>query len=275
MYVNSLPDVESGNESELLQPDFLAEVREGLALDEYDHRVELLPVYNSTFGSIEVKGDLDVFTDVLVLQGPINLTSSSFPFEKSTEIKMYGKLHLMLRNTTLFISPSESYILIKPSSYAKGRVLIDDSEAVIVADVNVTYKPDVPVSIEFNASSLSLYARLPSINASGTITFDELDVHADLYVPLAGIVQQKAEIQGKVEFDTMYISNPLTIFSKFQHEGQILNLAETTSRPDIPWNQVLTSPYNLAFNTIFFLGIALYTVRKRKTRHTTTNKKIE
>lgn len=275
MYVNSLPAVESGNKSKLLQPDFLAEIREGLALDEHDHRVKLLPVYNSNFGIIEVRGDLDVFTDVLVLQGPMNLISSSFLFEKSTEIKMYGKVHLVLSNTTLFIFPSESYMLIKPSSYAKGRILIDDSEAVIVADVNFTYKPDVPVSIEFNASSLSLYARLPSINASGTITFNELDVHVDLYVPLAGIVQQKAEIQGNVEFGTTYISNPLILFSKFECEGQILNLAERASRPDIPWNQVLTSPYNLAFNTIFFLGIVLYIVRKRKTGHTTTSKKIE
>jgi len=97
-------------------------------------------------------------------------------------------------------------------------------------------------------------------------------VHAALYIPLAGIVQQKAEIQGNVKFDIMYVSNPLIIFSMFQANGKILNL-ETTSRPTIPWAQVLTSPYNLAFNTIFILGIATYLLKKRKTRGQPQNKK--
>jgi hypothetical protein len=54
------------------------------------------------------------------------------------------------------------------------------------------------------------------------------------------------------------------MFSMFQTEGTVLNLAATTSRPTIPWVEVLTSPYNMAFNVIFLLGITTYLVRRRK-----------
>jgi len=45
-------------------------------------------------------------------------------------------------------------------------------------------------------------------------------------------------------------------------------LAETTPRPTIPWAEVLSSPYNLAFNTIFLLGVAIYFAKKRKAKPT-------
>jgi len=272
LYVNSFPEV--GKESELLQPEFLEKVKEALTLDEYVYRVNVLPVYNSTFGSIEIDGDLNICTDILMLQGSVNLTDPPFPFKKSAEIKIYGKVNLTIKNASLLVFPSESYMLIRPESYpVEGEVLLDGSETLIVADANVIYNSDMPVSFKFKTTGLSLYARLPSINASGTITFDQLDVHAALYIPLAGIVQQRAEIRGSVKFDTLYISNPLIMFSMFQADGEILNLAETTSRPTIPWAQVLTSPYNLTFNTIFVLGIAIYIAKKRKAK-TTVNEKV-
>jgi len=275
LYINSFPTVDVGKGSEILQSDFLEKVKELLPFEEYVQRVNVLPVYNSTFDNIEIKGDLKVDTDILMLQGAINLPNSPFPITESTEIKIYGKINLTIKNATLLISPSESYILIKPESYPiEGEVLVDGSKAFIVADTNVIYNSSMPVSFKFNTRGLSLYARLPSINATGTIIFDQLDVHSALYVPLAGIVQQKAEIQGNVKFDTMYISNPIIIFSMFQANGKILNLAETTSRPAIPWVEVLTSPYNLAFNTIFVLGIVFYTIIKRKAK-TTSNKEID
>jgi len=111
-----------------------------------------------------------------------------------------------------------------------------------------------------------LLVRLPSLNASGTITFDQLDVHAALYVPLAGTVQQKAEVQGNVRFNVMYVNNPVIIFSKFQAEGDIVNLAKMASRPTIPWAEVLTSPYNILFNIFFLSGVAIQFLRKRKTK---------
>jgi len=274
LYVNSFPIIEAGKEYELLQLEFLEKVREALTLDEYVHRVNVLPVYNSTFGSIEINGDFSISTDILTLQGSVDLTDPPFQFNKSTEIKIYGEVNLTIKNASLLIFPSESYMLIKPESYpVESEVLVGGSEALIVADTNVIYNSDVPVSFKFKTTGLSLYARLPSINASGAVTFDQLDVHAALYIPLAGIVQQRAEVRGSVKFDTMHISNPLIIFSMFQADGEILNLAETTSRPTIPWNQVLTSPYNLAFNVIFLLGVAICIVKKRKAK-TTINEKV-
>lgn len=272
LYVNSFPATEVGKESELLLPEFLEKVKGALALDEYAHEVTVLPVYNSTSGSIQINGDLNIITDSLILEGSVNLTNTSLPVNESAEIKIYGKVNLTIKNASLVLFPSESHMSIKPESYPiEGEVLVNDSEALIIADTNVIYNSDMPPSFKFKTTRLSLYARLPSIDASGTITFDELDVHAALYIPLAGIVQQKAEIQGSVKFDTMYISNPLIIFSMFQADGKILNL-ETTSRPTIPWAQVLTSPYNVAFNAIFLLGIALYAVKRKRTKITTSQK---
>jgi hypothetical protein len=276
LYINSFPTVAAGKESEVLQPEFLAEIKEYLPSEESVPKVNVLPVYNSTSGSMQTKGDLKVDTDILILQGTINLPNSPFSVNESTEIKIYGKTNLTIKNATLLISPSESYMLIKPESYPiEGEVLVEDQKAaLIVADANVIYNSDMPISFKFKTTALSLYARLPSINVSGTITFDQLDVHAALYVPLAGIVQQRAEIRGSVKFDTMYISNSLIMFSMFQADGEILNLAETTSRPTVPWAQVLTSPYNLAFNTIFLLGIAIYIVQKKKTKTIVNEKAV-
>jgi len=264
VYINSFSAAQVEEDSDLLQPDFLEKVKEALVLEEYKHRISILPVYNSTLGNIEINGDLNIYTDILVLQGSIDSTSSPFPLDESTEIKIYGKVNLTIKNTSLLIFPSEQYMIIKPKSYtAEGEVLVDGSETLIVADTNVTYNFNMPFSFEFRATGLSLYARLPSINASGTITFDQLDVHVAPYIPLAGIVQQKSEIQGSVRFDTMYVTTPFTIFSMFQAGGKILNLAET-STPPIPWTEILSSPYNVAFNIIFLLGIVLYVAKKRK-----------
>jgi hypothetical protein len=270
LYVNSLPTAAAGNGSDVLQPEFLEKVKELLGLKRYVPTISVLPVYNSIYGGMEFTGDLRVDTDTLMLQGAINLPNSPFPVNESTEIKIYGKINLTIKNATLLISPSESYMLFKPESYPiEGEVRVDGFKALIVADANVIYNSDMPISFKFKTTALSLYVRLPSINVSGTITFDQLDVYSALYVSLAGIIQQKAEIQGNVKFDTMWISNSLTIFSMFHAEGKILNLAETTSpRPTIPWVEVLSSPYNVAFNTSFLLGIAIYIVKKRRTRIT-------
>jgi hypothetical protein len=271
LYINTLPKIAVGEESDILQPDFLKEVKILLTIEEYVQKIDTLPVYNSIFGGIQIQGDLEVNTDILMLQGAINLPNSPFLVNESTEIKIYGKINLTIKNATLSISPSESYMLIKPDNYPiEGEIFVNASEpALIIADGNVIYNSDAPVSFKFKTTGISLSARLPSINASGTITFDQLDVHAALYIPLAGIVQQKAEIQGSVKFDITYVSNPVTIFSMFQAEGKILNLAETiTSRPTIPWTEVLSSHYNIAFNAAFLLSIAIYMVKKRKAKPT-------
>ncbi|MBN1245746.1 hypothetical protein JXA31_09165 [Candidatus Bathyarchaeota archaeon] len=267
LYVNSFPMLAAGTESAILQTEFLDKVNDLLALNYSYPPIDALPVYNSAFGYMQVTGDLQLETDVLKLQGTINLTNSPFSVNQFTEIEICGKTNLVIKNATLIVSPSESYLLIKPESYPiEGEVLLDKN-ALIVADDEVVYNSDVPVSFTFKTSGLSIYARLPSINASGTIIFDQLDVHSALYVPLEGIVQQKAEIRGNVKFDTLYISYPLTMFSNFKAEGTVLNLAdETTSKPTINWVEVLSSSYNVAFNVIFFLGVSVYAVKKRRKR---------
>ena len=262
LYIN----LEVGEKSELLKPEFIEKIKEDLTLDKYVHKVDTLPVYNSTFGSIEIDGNLNLSTDVLKIQAhAINLAGMPFQLNGSAEILVYGRVTLTINNTSLLISPLESYLMVKPEGYhVEGEVLIEGNNSlIIVVDTNAVYSFNTPISFEFKAAGASTYARLPSISASGIIIFDQLDVHEALYVPLAGIVQQKAEVQGNVKFSTMYISSPLIMFSTFQAEGETLNLAETASRRSIPWFNVLTSPHNIIFNTIFLLGITICTVKKR------------
>lgn len=267
VYVNLLPLIGTGNKSEILQPDFLENFRELLNLQETPARINVLPVYNSISGSIQVKGELQINTDALMLQSAKGFEGLPIPLNESSEIEFYGKINLTIRNSTFLIYPSESYMQIKPENYPiEAEVSLDNSSnTMIVTGTSNNYQVEAPASFQFNTTNLSVYARLPSVNATGTIDFDQLDVEASLYVPLAGIVQQPAEIQGSLKFDSLYISNPITIFSMFQAKGKIINLAETTSPPPtIPWIEVLVSPYNIAFNAIFVVGLAFYTIKKRR-----------
>jgi hypothetical protein len=267
VYVNLFPLIGTGNEPEILQPDFLENFRVLLNLQETPTRINVLPVYNSISGSIQVKGDLQINTDALMLQSATGFAGLPLPLNESSEIEFYGKISLTVKNSTFLIYPSESYMQIKPENYPiEAAVSLDNSSnAMIVTGTSNNYQVEAPAFFKFNTTNLPVYARLPSVNATGTIDFDQLDVHASLYVPLAGIVQQPAEVQGSVKFDSLYISNPITIFSMFQAEGKILNLAETTSSPPtIPWIEVLTSPYNIAFNAIFVVGLVFYTIKKER-----------
>ncbi len=266
LYVNSFPLIELGRESEILQPKFLANFQGLLHLAGTSIRINALPVYNSISGGMRVKGDLQIETDTLTLSSSTNFDGLLLPLNKSSEITLYGKINLVIKNSTMLIAPLESYVQIKPENHpVEAEVFIGGTDkALIVTDAANNHQLYVPTSFKFNTTSLSVYARLPSVNASGSITFDQLDVHSALYVPLAGIVQQPAEIQGNVKFDVLCVSRPVTIFSVFKADGTIIDLAqETISRPTIPWTGVLSSPYNIAFNATFLLGIAIYVVRKR------------
>jgi len=251
--------------SDVTKQELIGEVRQALALYEYPRKVDVLPVYNSTSGDIKIDGDLNLLTDALELQGSATLTGSPFQLNGSTEIGIYGKVTLTIKNASLLISPSESYLIIKPESYPlEGEVVIEGHNALIIVGKNVIYNLSTPVNFKFRSENISLNARLPMVNASGTITFDKLDVHGALYVPLAGIVQQKAKVEGKVKFDTAYISSPLIIFSMFKADGKIINLdAITPSKLTIPWSEVLSSSYTIIFNIIFFSSVIFYAFKKR------------
>jgi hypothetical protein len=274
IYINSMIDV--GKESAIIQAGFIDEFRKNIKAEGYSQRGETLPVYNSAFGDMQVNGYLNIETDVLSLQGAINLTGSPFSINEYTKIELYGKISLSIKNASLLVSPSESYLLINPEIYPiEGQVLIDVlDEAMIITDTNAIYTSGLPISFNFQATQLCLRANRPSVNASGTIVFDQLDAHSALYVPLAGIIQQKAKIQGSVKFDTLYISYPITMFSSFEAEGNVVNLSETTSTPTINIIEMLLSPYNLAFNAFFFICASVYVIIKRRKKATFKLKNI-
>jgi hypothetical protein len=260
--------------SDITKQELIGKIRQILSLSEHSHKVDILPVYNSTYNNIRINGNLDLCTDVLELQGRTILAGLPFQLNGYAKIWIYGKVTVTINNSSLLISPSESYLTIKPESYPlEGKVTVEGRNALIVVDENITYNLNIPLNFVFKSENISLNARLPSVNASGTIIFDKLDVHEALYVPLAGIVQQKAEVKGKVRFSTAYISNPLIIFSIFKADGKILNLdAMTPSKPAIPWSEVLSSSYNLVFNIAFFSSIIFYGFKKRRAKQTIKEK---
>ena len=139
---------------------------------------------------------------------------------------------------------------------------MEGHSAMIIVDKNTVYNLSMPTSFKFRSENISLNARLPLVDISGVVIFDKLDVHEALYVPLVGIIQQKAKVEGRVKLYTAYISDPIIIFSMFKADGKILNLEQT--RKTIPWSEVLSSPYNLIFNVVLFSStISYYAFRKR------------
>jgi len=144
LYVNSVPAIKAGRESELLQPELLEKIREVLTLNKYAQKVDVLPVYNSTFGGIEVNGDLEVYTDILKLNGSLDSMDSLLQFTGSGETNVLGKVSLTIKNASLFIYPSESYLIIKPEKYpVEGEILVNGSNNLIISDGNVIYNSAV------------------------------------------------------------------------------------------------------------------------------------
>jgi hypothetical protein len=157
---------------------------------------------------------------------------------------------IVIDNSTSLLEPSESYISIKPTIGTKIYIINPD-----IRELRV---------IEFNSSINSLAARLPFVNASGVITFNNLKAYANAttYIPLAGTFG-RAMVQGDVTFSSQFVSPKNIIFSYLYIKGIISDLSPPstreelalTSHPNIPWFQVLLSPYNLfiAAICIFFI----------------------
>ena len=104
---------------------------------------------------------------------------------------------------------------------------------------------------------LLIDASMPNIEILGSVIFDSLDVHSELYVPLAGIVQEKAKIEGKVIFSTRYINNPITMFSNFTSEGRIKKISNTIPNRNIPWKKTFLSPFNYILIFSIILGVII------------------
>jgi hypothetical protein len=279
VYVNIYSLLQSSDEQTPFQTtDLITMIKNALDIPGYNDSISLRELpgvnFNMTSGDFEVTGNLSLSTDLLILTNS-SFLNSSFPSSKTSTVTIYGKSTLNIQNASLHVSPSESSLLIKPkNNLTQGQIIIDSKAMLQINDLldNSTIMNETQNMLNFQAEELS--AKSPEVNLSGDIIFDSLYVHVSPYVPLDGIVLQKAEVQGKVKFSTIYISNPLTFFSAFKADGKILNLGQTTPRPTIQWAEVFSSPYNIAFNATFLLSIAIYIVKKRKAK-TTINKKIE
>jgi hypothetical protein len=278
VYVDIQSLLVSCEEHKLLsQTNFINMVKNAFYIPSYNASTSTIRrpgvTFNMTYGEFEVIGNLSLFTDLLVLKNA-TLLSPNFTYNKTFTISVYEKSTLNIQNATLFVFPSESYLLVKPeNNLILGQILVNSKVMLKISDSvgSSTIMNETQKVLNFQAEEL--LAKLPAVNASGEIIFKSLYTHVSPYTPLAGIVLQKAKVQGNVKFDTMYISDPLTIFSMFQAEGKIVNLDETTSRLTIPWAEVLISPYNIAFNVFFLLGVATQILKKKKVE--ITEKEIE
>jgi hypothetical protein len=221
---------------------------------------------NMTSGVFEVKGNLSLSTDLIVLNNG-TLLNPNFANSKVLATSLFGRSTLTIQNATLSVSPSESYLLVKAEgNLIQGQILVHPRVTGSIdrsnSEGNSTIANETQEVMNFQVEEL--LARMPAVNASGEIIFSSLFTHVSPYILLDAIVLQGAKIQGTVRFDSMYISDPLTIFSTFHADGAIVNMAETTPRPTIPWLEILSSPYNIAFNAIFFVGIAVYFVKIKR-----------
>jgi len=271
VYVDIYSLLKSSDEETLFPTtDFINKVSDALCQPRYNDSGSLrrLPGvnFNMTYGDFEVTGNLSLSTDLLVLTNS-SFLNSSFPSSKTSTIIVYGKSTLNIQNASLHVSTSESSILIKPkNNLTQGQISVTSRVTLQVSSSSgiSTTMNETETVLNFQAEGLS--AKLPEVTLSGEIVFDSLYVHVTPYVPLPGILLQKAEVQGKIVFSTIYISKPLIFFSTFQANGKIQNLAETAPRLTIPWTDIMISPYNIAFNAAFLLCIAIYMVKKRNAK---------
>lgn len=265
LYINLFSLISTGRETEIFQVSFLKDIKETLQLREGSVKSYVLPVYNSSLNGIQFEGDLELRTDFLELRSITGF--NELPYFNVTSIRIYGNAILTIKNASLLLYPSESCIKIKPEKYPiEAEIFFENRNNTVIIFNDMS---DCREIFPFKIRTINLVAcaRLPSVNAAGTMIFDQLDVHAALYIPLQGIVKQKSEIRGKIRFSTSYISSPLILFSIFQAEGIILNLSKIPFK-SIPWRDILFSSYNIIFNLIFALVILCVNLKKRIKIHT-------
>ena len=257
LYIN-LDSPNSQTELSLLGSSFIKVINSFLTNTGYDLHSSTLPVYNSIKGEMRLNGDLVVNTDTLKIQGNLKISNSSLGLGYSN-IEILGNLSIVMHNSSLLVNPAdESYLSIQESTYSVMSLEVTGENMHVFSDGILIYNSTESYTLMVYASNSSALAKLPSFRFFGVVEFDKLDVHSSLYVPLAGIVQQPAKIRGLVEFKILWITKPLVIFSEFQVSGKVTNLATITHSRELSWNEVLTSPYNIAFNLLFLLLISFF-----------------
>jgi len=220
------------------------------------HIVKYFPSYNLTSGETHIIGSLNLISDFISFKG--NLNSIALPYNPETisEITVYGPGRINLYNASVSIFPSahSSHLLIEAQS-VKGEIVADGSSLMLIkTSSGGTDIFERSISTYFNASDISIIVLSPSVEASGKIVFDSLDVRVRPAVPLAGISRKKALIQGTIKFNTSYTTPTIVMFSSYQFDGTVIKMAEKTASISIPWSKVLTSPYHLLL--LFSLVVA-------------------
>jgi len=214
------------------------------------------PSYNATSGETCINGNLNLVSDFISLKGKLNSIALPCDPETISEIAVYGRSRINTYNASISIFPSGiiSHLLIEAQSLT-GEIVTDESSVMLIKTSNgTTCTLKGPVSTNFNGSNISIIALSPSVEASGKIVFDSLDVRVRPAVPLAGISREKAMIQGTMKFNASYTTPTIVIFSSYQFDGTVTKMAEKTATISIPWIEVLTSPYHLLL--LFLLALA-------------------
>ncbi len=256
IYINTNSVSLDGNLSNLLTPSLLESTRNQLNITYSSPKTETLPIYNSAFNNILVDGTLKIDTNNLILQGQLNLSCVVLPVEPQESIQISGAANVTASKGVFSIYPSESYLIIKSDYAIDGSITSASNQTYILLGQNKIHFP-YGSSFVFNGTAI-IQTRLPSITAVGTIRFDELDVHSSLYVPIAGIVQKSAQIDGSVKFGTNFISYPVIIFSYFTVQGTIQSIAETSFSHLIVWSDILKSPYFIIYTLLFIAILCVY-----------------
>jgi len=268
VYFDIYPLLKSSNAQTILQTkDLVTTIESALSIQSYGNPISIKQIpgvnFNMTSGDFQITGNLSLSTNLLTLTNPSLSNLDNQTHSSMSTVTICGNTTLTIQNASFQFSPSQSTFVIKPkNNLVTGQITVDSKATIQANDLDNPTILNEAQTINFQAAEISVTS--PQITLSGDIIFDSLYVHVSTYVPLDGIILQKTEVQGKVTFSTVYVSDPFSFFSSFKADGKILNLDQTTSSsPSISWINVLFSSYSIAFNVAFFVCVSLYLIKKR------------
>lgn len=268
IYFDIYPLLKSSNAQTILQTkDLVTTIESALSIQSYGNPISIKQIpgtnFNMTSGDFQITGNLSLSTNLLTLTNPSLSNLDNQTHSSMSIVTICGNTTLTIQNASFQFSPSQSTFVIKPkNNLVTGQITVDSKATIQANDLDNPTILNEAQTINFQAAEISV--KSPQVTLSGNIIFGSLYVHVSTYLPLDGIVLQKTEVQGKVTFSTVYVSDPFSFFSSFKADGKILNLDQTTSSsPSISWINVLFSSYSIAFNVAFFVCVSLYLIKKR------------